>query len=492
MCRHFHRAGLYVDQVKRQKHEARLDVEAAKYKFAARKYAHALGVTGKVTASAKTGDVSKIEMFNPGSRLQIAQIFFKEWGLIPTKFSEETGEASVDDEVMRGILTDGTVGGDRKAFVDAIRRYNRARKAKATFCVPLRMQRTDPEYGLVWDDGRMHNFTSSIITSVARLNSSGVNLQNVPVRFRDQYAAQPIYDISDSRYPGRIMIGGDVDQFHLRIIANRWRVGRLLEGFKNGVDPHCALAYDFFGSKFKHASGWGPNGFSLLQKDKPKKDSDADKMRSMAKVIRYQGAYADIAEGIWRSVVKVENKDTGDMPFAHMTVREVTKLYNIWMRNEPEWERAWNKVMNTFTANGGWIEEAVFGRRSGGLDNGKLQAVVNYDILAEEAPLFSLIECNLRTAFPENFEGAGTGLVSQTHDAANGEMLGAAWEEDRGGKVVVVCDAQTERRRQLWEECMTIPSGTLPGWEVAITAEAKVGPVRRVDGTKCLSNWKEA
>jgi hypothetical protein len=39
---------------------------------------------------------------------------------------------------------------------------------------------------------------------------------------------------------------------------------------------------------------------------------------------------------------------------------------------------------------------------------------------------------------------------------------------------------------------MTIPSGTLPGWEVAITAEAKVGPVRRVDGTKCLSNWKEA
>lgn len=490
MCRHFHSAGLYVDQEKRAGHEVKLDGEARKYRHLAQKYAHALGITGK-TVTAKGVD-TKTELFNPGSRQQIARIFFDEWGLVPAKFSAETGEASVDDEVMRGILTDGSVADDRKAFVDYVRRYNRARKAKSTFCVPLRLQSHDPENGLVWDDGRMHNFTSAMITSVARLNSSGVNLQNVPVRFRDQYAAQPIYPKGDSRYPGRIMIGGDVDQFHLRIIANRWRVGRLLEGFFKGIDPHCALAYDFFGSKFKHASGWGPAGFSLLQKDKPKKDSAADKMRNMSKIIRYQGAYADIAEGIWKSVVRVENKDSGDMPFADMTVREVTKLYNIWMRAEPEWMAAWEALSGTYARNGGWIEEAVFGRRSGGLENGKVQAVVNYDILAIEPALFSIIECNLRTAFPENFEGAGTGVVSQTHDAANGEMQGFAWEEDRNGKIVVVCDEQTEKRRQLWEECMTIPAGVVPGWDIPITAEAKVGPVRRVDGTPCLSNLKES
>lgn len=328
-----------------------------------------------------------------------------------------------------------------------------------------------------------------MITSVARLNCNDPNLQTVPGRFRDVFCAQPIYPLGDPRWPGRVLYGGDVDQFHLRLIANRWRVARLLEAFREGIDPHSSLAFDFFGSAFVHADGWGPGGYSL--KSKPLKGSAADMMRHLAKVLRYRGAYADTPEGLLQTVKKVEDPDTGDMPFAHMTLREVKKLYKIWMRAEPEWEYAWQWVMDSYQTNGGWIEEGVFGRRSGDLEGGKLQAVVNFDILGMEAPIFTIIEARIRDAFPDDFEGPGTGEIHNGHDAANVEGLGFAWVEVRNGRKIVVCDEKTEKRRLIMEECMNISCSQL-GWDIPITATAQVGPVRDENGKPKLSNWKEA
>lgn len=493
MCRHFQRSGFLIDQEARTRHERKLDADAVKYRYRAMKYAHDVGVTGKVHTAKRDGSTRRIDLFNPGSDDQLRRILFDEWGVIPTK-QTETGLDSVDDEVLRGIIITDGLAPERRAFLDAVRRYKRARKAKATFVTPLLRRdlwhpklkkngQPDEKEPLCWaEDGRIHASWSEMMTSVARLSVKSNNQQNVPIPYRDQYVAPP----------GHVLVGWDVDQFHLRLIANRWRVGRLLQAFHEGIDPHSSLAEDWFGRAFRDAPGWGPEGFSL--KRKPEKGSMADRYRHLAKIIRYRGAYADVEEGLLQTVREVEDEATGDLPFADMTLREVTRLYRIWMRAEPEWQGAWQWVMDQYAANGGWIEEAVFGRRSGDLEGGKLQAVVNYDILAMEPAVFTLIEAAVRSEFPDDFEGPGTGMIHQGHDAGNVCMRGSAWEErGNGKKVKVVCDPETERRRRMIEELANLDlSKAMPGWDVRITSEAKVGPTRRVDGSACLSNWKEA
>lgn len=544
MCQEMRYAGLWVDQEARAKHIRQLDADIERYRALAVAYAEGLGITGPVIGKgnprvaclncgsncARRPDgrpwfhrrtdgtpcpgcqvpgapASGHKPFNPASDKQLAQVFFDAWGLVPTKFSEETGQVSCDDEVMRDILCSPDLPVERETFVDAVRRFKRAQKAKSTFLVPLASRvGWVPRYKigqdgtasgkplnrepLVGEDGRARPFVTAIITSVARLNSSEFNSQNYPLKYRDVIAAQPCFARSDPRWPGRVLMSGDVDQFHLRIIANRWGISRLLQGFRDGLDPHCMLAYDFFGTKFRHASGWGPNGFSLKQSDKPKKDSDAGKMREISKIIRYQGAYADIPEGIFVSVRKTENKETGDMPFKDFTLREVRRLYRIWMRAEPEWEAAWERVMDQYRRNGGWIEEGVLGRRSGGLEDGKKQAVVNYDILACEPAIMALIETEVRAAFPCGHDGPGTGLIAQVHDSITIETGGFAWMEERDGRKIVVCDAATERKRLRMQACLN--GVRIPGWEIPITADVGVGPVRDLKGRPQLSNWKEA
>jgi uracil-DNA glycosylase len=544
MCQEMRYAGMWVDQEARARHIRQLDTDIERYRALAVAYAEGLGITGpvigkgnpRVTCANCARNCSRRpngrpwfhrrtdgtpcpgctvagtpasghEPFNPASDRQLGQVFFGAWGIVPTKFSEETSQPSCDDEVMRDILCSPDLLVDRETFVDAVRRFKRAQKAKSTFLKPLAPRAGwVPRYKigkdgkvsgkplndepLVAEDGRVRPFITAIITSVARLNSSAINSQNYPGKYRNVIAAQPVYPRDDPRWPGRVLMSGDVDQFHLRIIANRWGISRLLQGFHDGLDPHCMLAYDFFGAKFRHASGWGPSGFSLKQSDKPKKDSDASKMREISKVIRYQGAYADVPEGIFVSVRKTENKETGDMPFKDFTLREVRRLYRVWMRAEPEWETAWERVMAQYRRNGGWIEEAVLGRRSGGLEDGKKQAVVNYDILVCEPAIMALIETEIRAAFPCGHDGPGTGLIAQVHDSITIETEGFAWVEDRDGKKFVVCDEATERKRLRMHECMN--GVRIPGWVVPITAEIGVGPVRDAQGKPQLSNWKAA
>lgn len=505
LCRHYMRAGMYVDQRKREQHGQRLLREYQENATRAREIAHGLGVNGGTRERGRHGHkvVEQIP-FNPLSDRQVAQVVYNIYGFAPHHFSEETGQPSVDDESLREILTSPDATEDQRAFVGHVRKCRRAKKAKSNFVD--RMAREDlwvpptDRRGLVrknvkppvcWSDGRVHSNWSELLTEPARACSKEPNLNVIPVLYRDMFAAQPIYPEGDPRYPGRVMFGGDVDQFHLRLIANRWRITRLLEAFANNLDPHSMLAYDFFGPAFSHAEGW-PNGFSLKVKDKPLKGSAADWMRHVAKVIRYRGAYKDTEEGILQSVREVEDPNTGDLPFARTTLREVRKHYRAWMRAEPEWERAWTWVQDTYRMNGDCLYSGLFGRRSGDCEGGKAQKVANTDILPLETDCFTLIEAGVREVFPDNCDGPGTGIIFSGYDALQVEAEGFAWTEIRNGKKVVVCDERTERRRREMEEAMNLDLSRQMGWEVKITAEVKVAPVRDEFGAVMLSNWKAA
>lgn len=266
--------------------------------------------------------------------------------------------------------------------------------------------------------------------------------------------------------PGNILVGADWDQVHLRVIANRWRVKRLLQCFLDGLDPHIMLAEDFFGDTFRNAPGWGPDGFSRRTKPK-EKGSPADRMRNLAKTIRYQGAYWDIPEGIHKSVTKAEDEN-GDLVFADFEVREVRRMYEVWMKAEPEWEYAWQWVLSLYEENAirngglGYLQEAILGRRSGSLEFGKRQAVVNFDILAIEPALMSIAERNVMAAFPFEKWGPGTGMINQCHDAITVEV-----PEALGRRVDKKTPSMAEN---MLAEAMSL---TIPGWEIPFTTEAK-------------------
>ena len=312
----------------------------------------------------------------------------------------------------------------------------------------------------------------------------------MPARYRDVYASPP----------GRVQIGCDVNAFHLRIIASKWRIQALIDSFAQGFDAHCLLAHKFFGDEFYKAPGWG--GTPSL-KSKPKvKDSMADRLRQVAKVMRYRGAYWDSPFGLWESVVGTEN-DEIDMefdqymdldvalrcerllPFADYTVEKINNLYQIWMRAEPEWKRAWWACKDRFDRDG-YIETSLLKRRSGILEGGKKQAIANADILPEEPEIMRVFEERVEDRWPFGYAGPGTGIIHQGHDALQIEVPGVVGEvrssskpdgvdtySSKIGKDRWLCwGRDLEFQRRELEECMAWHP---TGWPVGIVSEAKVG-----------------
>lgn len=461
MCTGLHENGMFIDQERRRAHADKLVTEKAVRRAECMAFAERAGLPST---------------WNPGSPEQVIDLLYDKWRWPVIKRSKQTDLPSTDDACLREHIVDKNLPEDQRKFASAIRLFRRAGKAKSTFVdviAPETVQIGKEKFGIAWaSDGRVHSKWNQL-PGVGRLNSSDNNVQNIPKKFRDQYVPAP----------GHVYVSADMDQLHLRIIANKWRIKALLAGFLEGIDPHCSLAYAFFPKEFPIVDGWGEKGFSL--KRKPKKDSDADKIRNQAKVIRYQGAYADIPLGIHRSVTKVENKK-GELIYANVSVSQVQAWYDIWMDAEPDWQTAWDMEMSAFRRNGGWIGDGLFGRRSGALEGGKKQAVVNWPILATEPCIMRIAESNVLAAFPFGFAGPGTGMVNQCHDSITLEVPGACWDEpagrtDQGPEVYwkkldaerILCwDARAERARRTLEECMNV---VVPGWPVPFTCEADVG-----------------
>lgn len=431
---------------------------------------------------------------NPGSDAQIRELLYDRLGWEPVARSDKTNEPSVGRSVLIEHIVDDSLPQRQRDLLDYVRRYRTVRKALSSFVdvvnyedVRIGGTEDSPKYGKVWrSDDRSHASWAGHVTPIGRLACSDENQQNRPGKYRD------IYDCAS----GHVLIACDFDQMHLRIIANVWRVQRLLRAFAEDLDPHCMLAYDFFGQRFAQADGWS-KGFGFESARKPSKASDASGMRDIAKIIRYQGAYADVPEGIWATVRRTLNKN-GDLVYARFPLAEVERLHRAWMRAEPEWKREWERSARQYVANGGWIEECIMGRRSGDLEGGKVQATCNFEILACEPSLMRLAEIEVLNAFPWDHDGPGTGLVNHCHDSLMVETAGRAWYgacppkgaaqgydgtywsvqrkpgsngQDDVGKALF-WDAATERKRRTMEEAMTV---RIPGWPVVLTTEAKVG-----------------
>mgnify|MGYP003639992199 FL=1 len=450
MCVGMHKSGVWIDQELRGSLECEYEISVRKRRKVLQEY-----VDGS---------------FNPGSVDQIRKLLYETWGLgIPAsmstnEFYTETGAPGTGDAVIRGHLASGQLSSNQESFLKELRLYRREKnKILGTVLVPLRRRSQDPDKGLVHVDGRVRSTWNAHVTSVGRLSSSGPNLQNIGNR-KGQGRLKSIF----AAPPGRILVGADLDQAHLRVTACYWKIPRLLECFATGKDPHNLLAYDIFGSDFKNASGWGPEGFSL---EKKPGGGEAKAMRDVMKTFRYASIYWADPMTVWQVLTSTETDD-GRMPYLKFEPREVRHFHNKWLKAEPEWMDAWNQMLGQYSQQG-FMEEPVFGRRSGPLSDGKKNEVVNFPILAAESSIMRLAEQAIIGEFPFDFAGKGTGMIHQCHDSIAVEIplpdyLPPDWAPIAGESL----PPELEVARRKVEECMTV---TIPGWEVTMTAEAEVG-----------------
>ena len=440
MCVAMHKNGIWIDQVQRQKLEDRFSLSAAQRKR-------------RLIKGARQWHNS---FDNPNSGAQVRALLYEQWRLsIPSQmnartFYTESGLPGTGDAVIRGHLADGNLGEDQVDWLLELRQYRReVNKILGTVLIPMRRRDRDPQRGRTFEDGRVRCNWNAHTTAVGRLSSSGPNLQTIGNR-KGQGPLKTIFAAPE----GRAFIGADLDQAHLRVTASYWKIPMLLECFGEGKDPHNTLAYSVFGNKFKHADGWGPDGFSLRRKPK---SGNALSMRNIIKTFRYASIYWADPSTVWQVLTSTETDD-GKLPYLNYTVREVRFIHDQWMKSEPEWMMAWKKMQSLYQHQG-WMEEPIFRRRSGVLSDGKKNEVVNYPILACESSLMRIAEHRVIAAFPFEFAGPGTGMVHQCHDSL----------------VIEVPDAGEDQLKK-WtrqvEECMTV---TVPGWSVQMTAEGDFG-----------------
>tara|TARA_R100001443_G_scaffold28822_5_gene42039 strand:+ start:628 stop:3099 length:2472 start_codon:yes stop_codon:yes gene_type:complete len=461
MCVGMHKSGVWVDQKLRSELEFEYDISVRKRYKNLQKLAQDVGV--------KTLDPDSVNELNPGSADQIRNLLYEKWGLgIPAsmdarEFYTETGAPGTGDAVIRAHLASGRLDQNQESFLKELRLYRREKnKILGTVLIPLRRRDMDEKKGLVHEDGRVRSTWNAHVTSVGRLSSSGPNLQNIGNR-KGQGRLKKIF----AAPPGRILVGADLDQAHLRITACYWQIPRLLECFDTGKDPHNLLAYDVFGNDFKNASGWGPDGFSL---DRKPGGGEAKAMRDVMKTFRYASIYWADPTTVWQVLTSTETDD-GRMPYLKFETREVRHFHNKWLEAEPEWEVAWKNMMQMYDHQG-FMVEPVLGRRSGPLSDGKKNEVVNFPILAAESSIMRLAEQAIINEFPFHYAGKGTGMIHQCHDSIAVEVplpdgVDPNWAPGDGEM-----HPEIKRIQETVEECMTV---TIPGWEVTMTAEADVG-----------------
>jgi len=505
-CRDMSEIGIVVDQVERRRQIAQLRIEAADHLYQMKRLAteagaeriqlqdseggFALGTFGEDDVcemfglnprdvdsdewAAAVDELKRTSDFNPASFDQMRRLLYEDWQLgVPKGMSEKefltgTGLPGTGDAVILAHMAGSSLSRAQLFYLQHLRLYRRKMgKMLGTTLLPLGLR---SEGGLVWDhDGRVRSTFGSHSTAVWRLTSNGPSLMVIGKK-KGQAALKTIF------VPGKgpkgephVFIGPDIDQLHLRIIANRWGIPVLCEAFANGVDPHGALAAAVYGDAYFDATGWGDAPPSLKRKPE---GGDADMMRDVMKIFRYAAIYGAAPATIWRVITSTERND-GSLPYLGYQLDDIIEYHEKWMRAEPQWQWRWDALCAEYRRNGGWMKSGYTKVRSGPLEDGKLNAVVNWPVLRDEAHIAWCAEQQLLTEFYRGHAGPGTGVVLQVHDQLVVETRGRAWHEaGPGGKKILRWDADAERARARVEELMQV---VFEGEPVAYTSSAGVG-----------------
>lgn len=367
--------------------------------------------------------------------------------------------------------------------------------------------------GYIERDGRIHPTFNAHVTAPGRLACSKPNVQNSGAR-KGQEQIQEIY----AAPPGRLFVKADVDQFHIRIMSNKWGIKRYQRSFSEGIDPHIGLAYLIMEiltpGLLATLDGWEQcGGFSL--KKKPKVGL-AGNVRQVFKTAGYTMAYiacfdekgaeagAQLLTNVIRSTetgqVGADNQPVLDklgiqklsLPFinGYSSAETKTWLDLLFLGKdglpplEPEWLVAWQTAIDEYKANEarygiGFTQSYYFGRPSGSLSGGKAQEIANSKILPSEADLMSLMEMSVITMIQGDWAKYNPQMVIQVHDSIGLEIddIGPRCEGSRAHatkgekKACPLCKWREARAEDL-AQAMYLK---VPGEEVDQTVESHWG-----------------
>jgi DNA polymerase I-like protein with 3'-5' exonuclease and polymerase domains/uracil-DNA glycosylase len=480
ICCDMHTVGMFVDQPAR----------AAKEKSKMREV---------LELRAALRDASGLPDLNPGSTHALRRLLFGTWDLQPPidddlRFTG-SGDPSTSDDVIRGCLMIPKLTEQQKTFLKTLRNYRSAQKELGTYIVKLRPMtdavdgvgwdddETDEERGerekrgyvkrgIVWADGRMRPGYNAHVTVTGRLSSSKpINAQNFPKGLRSLVTAQP----------GHVLVGADADQLELRIAAARWGCKLYLDAFAAGADPHSMTAMAVFGDRFAAAKGFpeghryprpGDRRIPFLFAPTGKWTEDAYRMRNLAKMVQYASQYGGSVETVLR-LLQLTEDDKGELVYLGLTLREVRAMHSAWLEGAKEFPLGWDRELATFRAQG-FISEPVMGRRRDCLNGEDLNEIVNFPIQGAASSLMNRAMIKIADAIPLHKWGAGTGLITQTHDALVVECPQDTAVYDPEAKKWTVPEGSIPWQvQQIIEDAMRQSDPSLPG--VTFTATADVG-----------------
>lgn len=520
MCVGLHKVGMYVDQAERERLISKYEAEVAVLETEIRELAKGLGAKhfdpsivdgasfgtlpgiSALDGSWQAEDSDEAEAMhaaledddlNPGSADQLRDFLYDSLGLVPVDYTE-SGLPSTSSECILGHIVDPTLPMSLVIFLEKVRKFRRIKnKYLGTYLKPFGIMDVDGSgkrevkgrtkkgketvkrvTAHCWQDGRARANANAHVANVGRLSLSKPGMQQIPQKMRSIFIPAP----------GHVYVEADYDQLHLRIIAARWQIKRLLDCFlRTGDDAHLLLGVDLFGDKLTTAEGW------VDVRTKPKANTTAGRIRDNNKTLRYAGAYWAMVATIHGTLLKAEDRN-GDLvncgskvpPERRLTERDVAAMYLKWMEAEPEWQQAWRTEL-AYYLKYGFVADPILGRRNDFADIVRAEfradqdversAIVNYPILSGEVGVAVLGEIDILESLPYSDAcdrsgwgskafGPGTGLVMQSHDA---ELL-----EVPADKAEWACDLL---RRSM--------NRSVPSFEVPFTSRPDV-----------KSRWKDA
>lgn len=213
--------------------------------------------------------------FNLDSPKQLGDILFDGLKLDPkAKRTKKTKQYSTTEQVLQRLA-------GKHEIVQKILDYRQLQKLRSTYVDTL-PKAVDPE------TGRVHTTYNQAVAATGRIQSSGPNLQNIPIRTERGREIRKAFIANGN---GWKLLSADYSQIELRVIAHISGDAGLIEAFRSGVDIHQATAARVYHVEL---------------------DEVTPEMRSKAKMVNYGVAYGMSAWGLAQRL-NITNSEAGDI-----------------------------------------------------------------------------------------------------------------------------------------------------------------------------------
>lgn len=520
VCVGMHENGMFIDQDERDRQDVKVKGDAVLWLTRARKLLQVLDVDlTAIVKRTKKDDQRALELrrelgqddrlsseeqeegwtlptagdlgldvlaFNPLSHPQLRHVLFDIWNLnVPSNMKEKelytsSGEISTGDAVLRRFLMGNELTEGQRAFIHSVRMARRWAKLWGTYIHPARPWEGDarawrahlgavghlraesgpypPMSGNVWSDGRVHPTWNCHTPITGRFASAGPNAQNWTGGTKTMVVAPP----------GRSLVGADFDQIEFRVAASRWGAVQYLDAFEKKMDPYQITMQVLFGMDRMMRYAGAPSKFGA--KDFQKK-TQFEFQRKVAKMVHLACQYGASLETVYRLVTSAEDKETGKLEMAHLTMAEVAVMFENWRKGCPEYVKGWATEQAAIKQYGYMVEPVTGRRRDYAMPGKNLSEEVNFAIQASAAALMNTAMAEIVREIPHQRWGVGTGFINQCHDA-----------------VTIECpESEAEYVRDVMNQAMNRSHAAFPG--VRFSATAEIGP--RTAKTNFQSRWSE-